>query len=133
MATLTHPTDLAVTAVTSDELVGPEAEDWTTFIADPLVPTTLDALDLPTILHALSDPVRLLMIAHLADGHEHTCGSFELPVSKSTRSHHSRVLREAGITAQRVDGKCRYNRLRRDELDRRFPGLLDAVLRANAA
>ncbi|HEX3804037.1 MAG TPA: helix-turn-helix transcriptional regulator [Solirubrobacteraceae bacterium] len=133
MATLTQGTDLAATAVRSDELMGLGAEGWSTATVDPLVPTTLDALDLPTILHALSDPVRLLMITHLADGRERTCGSFELPVSKSTRSHHSRVLREAGVIAQRVDGKCRYNRLRRDELEQRFPGLLDAVLQASAA
>lgn len=133
MATLTQPTFLAATSVRSDELIGLEAESRSTPIVDPLVPATLNALDLATILHALSDPVRLLMIAQLADGQEHTCGSIDLPVSKSTRSHHSRVLREAGIIAQRVDGKCRYNRLRRDELEQRFPGLLDSVLQASQA
>ena len=51
-------------------------------------------------------------------------------MAKSTCSHHFRVLREAGVVAQRVDGKCRFNRLRADELEQRFPGLLDAVLRA---
>ncbi len=83
-----------------------------------------------TILHALSDPVRLRIVSQLADGGEHTCGSLDLPVAKSTCSHHFRVLREAGVVAQRVDGKCRFNRLRSDELEQRFPGLLDAVLRA---
>jgi DNA-binding transcriptional ArsR family regulator len=134
MATLTESTDLAAAAVRSADPLVHEVDDWLAAPGiDPLVPATPEALDLPTILHALSDPVRLLMISHLSDGQEHTCGSFELPVSKSTRSHHSRVLREAGVIAQRIDGKCRYNRLRRNELEQRFPGLLDAVLQANEA
>lgn len=97
---------------------------------DPLVPASLEALDLATVLHALSDPVRLGIVSQLSDGSEWTCGSFEVPVSKSTCSHHFRVLREAGVVAQRVDGKCRFNRLRADELEQRFPGLLRAVLQA---
>lgn len=90
----------------------------------------LDPLDLATILHALSDPVRLLIVAQLADGGELTCGSIDLPVAKSTCSHHFRVLREAGLVAQRLDGKCRFNRLRIEPVEQRFPGLLAAVLRA---
>ena len=90
-------------------------------------------LDLATVLHALSDPVRLMIVAQLADGSEHTCGSLEVPVAKSTSSHHFRVLREAGVLAQRLDGKCRYNRLRVSELEQRFPGLLEAVLQASRA
>ena len=86
--------------------------------------------DLALVLHALSDPVRLRIVALLADGAEHTCGSFALPVTKSTCSHHFRVLREAGVITQRSEGKNRFNRLRRESLERRFPGLLDAVLHA---
>jgi DNA-binding transcriptional ArsR family regulator len=96
-----------------------------------LVPASLEALDLGTVLHAFSDPIRLRIVAQLADGNEHTCGSFSLPIAKSTCSHHFRVLREAGVVAQRIDGKCRLNRLRSDELDQRFPGLLAAVLQAS--
>jgi DNA-binding transcriptional ArsR family regulator len=99
---------------------------------DPLVSVSPGTLDLATVLHALSDPVRLQIVSQLATAGEQTCGSLELPVAKSTCSHHFRVLREAGIVAQRVDGKCRYNRLLSDELEQRFPGLLDAVLRAQA-
>ncbi len=105
-----------------------EGEEWETPAVDPLVPTSIDDLHLPAILHALSDPVRLRIVALLAEGGEQTCGSLDLPVAKSTCSHHFRVLREAGVVAQRVDGKCRFNRLRADELEQRFPGLLDAVL-----
>ncbi len=88
-------------------------------------------LSLPAVLHALSDPVRLSIVSQLADGAEHTCNSLEVPVAKSTCSHHFRVLREAGVVAQRADGKCRFNRLQVQALEASFPGLLDAVLRTS--
>jgi DNA-binding transcriptional ArsR family regulator len=99
--------------------------------ADPFVPGEPGELELAGVLHALSDPIRLRIVAQLADGEEHTCGSFGLPIAKSTKSHHFRVLREAGVVCQRIDGKNRLNRLRRDVLEERFPGLLDSILRAN--
>jgi DNA-binding transcriptional ArsR family regulator len=92
-----------------------------------------DDLDLATVLHALSDPVRLQIVAKMADGNEHTCGSFSLPVTKSTSSHHFRVLREAGVLSTRTEGKNRFNRLERDQLEVRFPGLIDAVLHAHVS
>jgi DNA-binding transcriptional ArsR family regulator len=97
-------------------------------------PTCVPAeqMELAAVLHALSDPIRLKIVAALADDCEWTCGSLELPIAKSTKSHHLRVLAEAGIVARRVDGKCRMSRLRRDVMDARFPGLLDAVLGAAA-
>jgi DNA-binding transcriptional ArsR family regulator len=110
-----------------------EPEQWETPTTDPLVPAGVDELDLPTVMHALSDPVRLRIVSQLAELGEQNCGSLDLPVAKSTCSHHFRVLREAGVVAQRVDGKCRFNRLRIDELEQRFPGLLDAVLRAQGS
>jgi DNA-binding transcriptional ArsR family regulator len=85
------------------------------------------------VLHALSDPVRLLIVKTLADGREWTCNSVELPVSKSTCTHHFRVLREAGVIRQRVEGTTKLNSLRRDDLDARCPGLIDAVLGATPA
>ncbi|MGZ4299313.1 MAG: ArsR/SmtB family transcription factor, partial [Solirubrobacteraceae bacterium] len=63
---------------------------------------------------------------------DHTCGSFALPVTKSTCTHHFKVLREAGVIQQRPQGTTRLNRLRRDDLDARFPGLLDTILQAAA-
>lgn len=117
----------------SSFLVEVDTSEDGNWAVDPLVPAGPEALDLATILHALSDPVRLRIVSQLADGSERTCGSLEVPVAKSTCSHHFRVLREAGVVAQRVEGKCRFNRLRSDQLDERFPGLLDAVLQANRA
>ena len=110
-----------------------DGEEWTTPSADPVVPADPGLIELAAVLQALSDPVRLRIVAKLADGNEYTCGSFELPVGKSTCSHHFRVLREAGVVEQRIDGKCRFNRLRSVQLEQRFPGLLKSVLAANQA
>lgn len=86
-------------------------------------------LELPTVLHALSDPQRLHIVRKLAsDPEPRPCGSFDVNVSKSTCTHHFRVLREAGVIEQQVLGTARLNSLRREDLDERFPGLLDAVL-----
>jgi DNA-binding transcriptional ArsR family regulator len=89
-----------------------------------------DAIELTAVMHALSDDARLAVVRELACGGERPCGSFDLGVSKATASHHFRVLREAGITETRIDGKRRLLSLRRDDLDARFPGLLAAVLAA---
>jgi DNA-binding transcriptional ArsR family regulator len=90
-------------------------------------------IELGAVLHALSDPVRLKVVAALAKGEtgqEPTCGSFDLPVTKSTCTHHFRVLREAGVIHQRHEGTARLNTLRREDLDARFPGLLETILKA---
>lgn len=90
----------------------------------------LDELTLTTVMAALSDPVRVTIVRDLAVRGEAACGTFELGVSKATRSHHLKVLREAGVTHTRLDGTHRFVSLRRDDLDARFPGLLGAVLAA---
>ncbi|MEA2457052.1 MAG: hypothetical protein QOC95_24 [Thermoleophilaceae bacterium] len=91
----------------------------------------LDEIDLAAVLHALSDPVRLAIVCGLREcGDERRCGSFTVPVTKSTLTHHFRVLREAGIIAQRHEGTSRLNRLRTEELEQRFPGVLEAILSA---
>ena len=91
-----------------------------------------DELELGAVLHALSDPMRLKIVAALAAAEcEHTCGSFDLPVTKSTCTHHFKVLREAGIIRQHKEGTARLNTLRHEDLEARFPGLLKTIL-ANA-
>jgi DNA-binding transcriptional ArsR family regulator len=88
-----------------------------------------EEIELPAVLHALSDPQRLRIVRELAASEEPlTCGSIALDISKSTRTHHFRVLREAGLIEQRREGTCRLSTLRREDIDVRFPGLLDAVL-----
>jgi DNA-binding transcriptional ArsR family regulator len=98
-------------------------------VADLHHPAT-DAIELTAVMHALSDPVRLAIVRELDAGGERVCGTFELGVSKATRSHHLRVLREAGLTRTRAEGTHRYVSLRADDLEERFPGLLEAVLAA---
>ena len=90
-------------------------------------------IELAAVLHALSDPARLEIVRRLASGDEPSCGTFELGLSKPTLSHHFKVLREAGLIETETDGPRRLNTLRRDAVDERFPGLLDAVLEAAPA
>ncbi|GAA1949929.1 ArsR/SmtB family transcription factor [Kitasatospora viridis] len=87
-----------------------------------------EELELATVLHALGDPVRLALVRGMADGAESACSPEGLVVPRSTLSNHWRILREAGLTSTRQDGKNRIMSLRRAELDARFPGLLAAVL-----
>src|SRR3954464_4937886 len=89
-------------------------------------------LELATVLHALSDPVRLRIVRDLADSGACNCGAFAVPVAKSTLSHHLRVLREAGLTLTEPSGTQRVVSLRRGDVDSRFPGLLEAVLSVDA-
>jgi DNA-binding transcriptional ArsR family regulator len=101
-------------------------------VAESIAHPCCAELELSAVLHALSDPVRLRIVAELARGDgECTCGSFELPVTKSTCTHHFKVLREAGLIKQRQQGTTRLNALRRDDLESRFPGLLDSILKAS--
>ncbi len=91
---------------------------------------TVDAMTLSVVMAALSDPMRVAIVRELAGHAEKTCGTFELGISKATRSHHFKVLREAGLTHTRAEGTHRYISLRREDVDSRFPGLLGAVLAA---
>jgi DNA-binding transcriptional ArsR family regulator len=93
-----------------------------------------EQFELPAVLHALSDPHRLQVVRVLAARDTPLrCGAFGLPVTKSTATHHFRVLREAGVISQVEDGTARLNSLRRADLADRFPGLLDAILAASPA
>ncbi len=105
-------------------------------VADEITHPSRAELELSAVLHALSEPVRLTMVARLAaceQGDEPTCASFDVPVTKSTCTHHFKVLREAGIIHQREQGTARLNNLRRDDLEARFPGLLATILDAASA
>jgi len=104
------------------------AVDTEAAAAGALAHPDCNQFELAAVLHALSDPVRLQIVATLADGEELPCSALELPVSKSTCTHHFKVLREAGVLSQRVVGTMRLNSLRRDDLDGCFPGLIDAVI-----
>jgi DNA-binding transcriptional ArsR family regulator len=90
-----------------------------------------EQLHLAGVLHALSDPVRLEIVWTLNQTGEVPCGGIEVGISKSTLTHHLKVLRDAGLTLTRCEGVQRLVSLRREDIDSRFPGLLDLVL-ANA-
>ena len=93
----------------------------------------LEEIDVIDVLQALADPVRLGMVRQLAgcaEGAEMSCGQIEVAVSKSTASHHLKVLLRSGLTVEREQGTRKFVRLRRQEVDARFPGLLDSVLRS---
>ena len=88
-------------------------------------------MTLDRVLSALANPLRRHVVVTLAraePGTERQCVSFALPVTAPTRTHHFRVLREAGLIWMLDRGNQVLTSLRRDELDRRFPGLIDAVL-----
>jgi DNA-binding transcriptional ArsR family regulator len=84
------------------------------------------------VLQALADPTRLKIVTLLADGSPHpkSAGEWELGMQKSALAYHFKALREAGITLTIVNGRTHDIQLRRDELDVRFPGLLDALIQS---
>lgn len=89
-------------------------------------------LDLPRVLAALADRHRLATVRFVASNGESWCARVMegagLEMSKSTFSHHLRILREAGVVTRRTAGTKSYMCLRKDDLDRRFPGLIDSIL-----
>lgn len=92
-------------------------------------PRTED-ISLTRVLSALSDPLRLGITCLLSDGQERQWGELDAPVSKSTLSHHMKTLRSAGITRTRDEGTRCYVHLRADDLETRYPGLLNSLLDA---
>ena len=100
---------------------------------------SLRDVPLASVLHALSDPTRLAIVRRLNDdlgtkgvGLACNCAvAEELP--RATMSNHFNVLRSSGLIESRKQGTMVINCLRRAEIDARFPGLLDAVLSAQAA
>jgi DNA-binding transcriptional ArsR family regulator len=87
-----------------------------------------EQIRLENVLTALSNPMRLTIVTTLARDGERSCGSILPGVSKSTLTHHWRVLRDAGVIWQQPSGRENLLSLRREDLDARFPGLLDTVL-----
>jgi DNA-binding transcriptional ArsR family regulator len=90
-----------------------------------------DKIRVDAVLQALGEPVRLLIVRALADAPNGiACGEIDLPVTASTRAHHLRTLREAGVLTTHTEGTRRISTLRRDDLDALYPGLIDGVLAA---
>jgi len=98
----------------------------------------LNDVPLASMLHALSDPTRLDIVRRLRadldqNGEGLACnGTVSCELPRATMSNHFTILRSAGLIESRKQGTMVISRLRRDQIDRRFPGLLDAVLSAQA-
>lgn len=93
-----------------------------------------EELDLAQVLFALSDPARLSLVREIADGpiEAAACAPWQCDMPKATKSHMLKVLREAGVIRNDPKGRGRLLTLRRADLEARFPGLIEAVLRAGA-
>lgn len=90
-------------------------------------------IDLSAVLEALSEPTRRDIVLRLIDDGEAACMSFDDCAPKTNLSYHFMRLREAGVTRVRLDGPYRRISLRTDDLNARFPGLLDAIVAAARA
>jgi DNA-binding transcriptional ArsR family regulator len=102
----------------------------------PLPHPTRDQIELPDVLDCLSDPTRLAIVYNLARhdqaATELRCGDFNAFSGKSNLAYHFAKLRQAGLIQTRLVGTTRYMKLRRKDLDARFPGLLDALIKSAA-
>ncbi len=87
----------------------------------------VEDMQIGELFAALADPCRRLIIRELLNepaGGRRQCSSFDVEVSKSTMTHHFRILRESGLTVQYNHGNRAELELRRADLEERFPGLL---------
>ncbi|MGH3244952.1 MAG: ArsR/SmtB family transcription factor [Trebonia sp.] len=104
---------------------------------DDVVEPAPAEFQLPRILAALADPHRLTTVRYVAANGDSCCADViaqaGLAITKSTFSHHLRILREAGILTKRIQGTRGFTRLRKDDLDDRFPGLMDSIITADAS
>src|SRR6266567_1091696 len=93
-----------------------------------------DQIELPMVLDCLSDPTRLAIVCNLAKQDQAAtglrCGDFNALSGKSNLAYHFARLREAGLIRTRIAGTTRYMRLRRNDLDARFPGLIDTIIKS---
>ncbi|TFC14712.1 transcriptional regulator [Cryobacterium algoritolerans] len=99
-------------------------------LPDPLPEPSVDDLQLEKVLGALADPLRLTIVRKLmleSENYDHTCGWFGFDRPKSSLTHHFKALRQAGLIRQRQYGLERRSRVRTEDLNQRFPGLLDLV------
>jgi DNA-binding transcriptional ArsR family regulator len=84
---------------------------------------------LQEVLAALSDPVRLEMVRRMyAEGGPSPCAQLYDGVSKSTASHHFKILREAGVTTRSVIGGQTHQELRLEDVESTYPGVLSSIL-----
>lgn len=87
-----------------------------------------EEIAIPRVLFALSEPLRLSMVRMLAERGE--VDSIELgpDLPRSTLTHHTGLLRESGVVFVRAEGRKCMIKLRDEDLEARFPGLIETVL-----
>jgi DNA-binding transcriptional ArsR family regulator len=108
-----------------------DAFDAPEFLPEPLPEPSLDDIRLEAIFGALSQPLRLTIVQKLlleSESYDHSCSWFGFNRPKSSLTHHFKALREAGLIRQRQYGLERRSRVRAEDLNARFPGLLDLVV-----
>ncbi|GAA1490953.1 ArsR/SmtB family transcription factor [Brachybacterium sacelli] len=87
-----------------------------------------DEIVIPRVLFALSEPLRLNMVRMLAERGEVDSIDLGPDLPRSTLTHHTSLLRESGVVFVRGEGRKCMIKLRTDDLEQRFPGLLNTVL-----
>ena len=101
----------------------------------PLIHPGIEEVPIEAILHALSDPVRVAIYADIVKGCKENCSTFltvgDREIPKSTLSHHFKILREAGLIRSERKGVEMFNTSRCEEVDRHYPGLIGAVVKAH--
>lgn len=105
---------------------------YRTMVANERLPhPDREDIELTSVLFALSDEARLALVQQLRSGPMDMvdCSALGSKTPKSTRSHQVKVLREAGVIISELHGRNRRLTLRHDDIDARFPGLLESVLR----
>jgi len=101
-------------------------------LPEPLPEPSIDKLQLEALMGALADPLRLTIVRKLmleSEDYDHSCGWFGFDRPKSSLTHHFKALREAGIIRQRQYGLERRSRVRTEDINQCFPGLLELVAR----
>ena len=101
----------------------------------PLFHPAMEDLTVEGVLHALSDPVRMAIYADIVGSAcSQNCSSFlkvsEKNIPKSTLSQHFKILREAGLVRGERRGVEMRLTSRCAEIEKRFPGLIPAIVRA---
>ena len=101
----------------------------------PLFHPSIEDVTVEGILHALADPVRVAIYADIASSAcPLICSNFlsikEKNIPRSTLSQHFRALREAGLIRGERQGVEMHNTTRCAELEKRFPGLIMAIVNA---
>ncbi|MEU5647472.1 ArsR/SmtB family transcription factor [Streptomyces milbemycinicus] len=100
-------------------------------LPEPLPEPARDELRLEVVMAALSDPLRMGVVRTLlleSEAYDHPCGWFGIDRPKSSLTHHFRALRDAGLIRQRQYGLERRSHVRIDDLQARFPGLLELIV-----